>query len=574
MGRRAARPAGGLIPPGRKPRNSAFFLRIAPLHSYLGSLESRGISPPPDGKRLNGPRPPLHRHISRLAVALAVAVAAACGGDAAPAPEGAGPPELEGSALEAGVADRDWSLLAVPRDGGTVQARSVADPSRVVWEGEAELPAAAEIHLLQGPLVVLRTAEGVVHRYDPRADDLSRIGTVAPDSRWSAWDRYGVFADSAGSLLLEIGPDGSWRYELSAPPTWAAPVEGGRVAALVGAGPEAALWLVARGSPEPAARQEGGFAVPGMSTAWGKRLVLTSEDGSGLRFVTVSSLTGTDETALGGPVSALAASPSSHEIYAGVDAPPRLVRVNRFVREAEEMVSLPRPAREIRPAVLGDFLLVDDGGDPLMVSLGGEAMRRVAGAWRPDLPMGTPDGRVLLARDGRLLSWDPESGEEARTVDAPADRWWTAVPWNPAPPPVVSESLEDERMAADLARADSVRDSVVRALDSLSVAPPETAAAGDTAREGPPAGFYAVVVAARERQGVQSVVDGLADAGYPTAVQPHEDDAGQTWYRGLVGPYRERSSAEAAARQLRREREMSVWVTEVRAATPAEDIFR
>lgn len=504
-----------------------------------------------------------------------MALAAACGGDGGTAPEGAGPPDLEGSALHADLAGRDWSLLAVPRDGGTVQARSVEDPSRVVWEGETEVPPASTIHLLDGPVVVLRTADGVVHRYDPRADEVVRIGTVAPASRWSSWNRYGVFADSSGSLLLEIGPEGSWRYELGAPPSWAAPVEGGRVAALVRSDPGPALWLVARGGSEPEARQEGGFAVPGLSTAWGRRLVLTGADGSTLRFVTVSSLTGAGEAAVRGPVTALAASPSSHEIYAGVADPPRLVRVNRFARQVEEMVSLPRPPRAIRPAVLGDFLLVDDGGEPLMVSLDGDAMRRVAGAWRSDLPMGTPDGRVLLARDGELLSWDPDGGGDARPVDGPAGRWWGAVRWNPAPPPVVAESLEGERMAAGRARADSLRDSLARALDSVPVVPPETAAAPDTVQqEGPPAGFYAVVVAAREEAGVEEMVAGLRDAGYPTAVQAHEDDAGRTWYRGLVGPYRERSSAEAAARQLRRERGMSVWITEVRAATPTEDIFR
>lgn len=524
---------------------------------------------------MNGRRSPRFCRTSWLPVVLACALAAACGGDGGGAPDGAGPPELEGSPLEAGVADRDWSLLAIPPEGGTAEARSVEEPSRVVWEGETRLPAAAEIHLLEGPMVVLRTADGVVHRYDPRADDLVRIGTVGDGSRWSSWDRYGVFADSAGSRLLEIGPDGSWQYDLASPPSWAVPVEGGRVATLVRSGQRSALWLVARGRSEPAARQEGGFAVPGLSTAWGKRLVLASEEGRGLRFVNVSSLTGARDAPLGGPIAALAVSPSSHVIYAGVDDPPRLVRVNRFAGEAEEMVSLPRSPREIRPAVLGDFLLVDDGGDPLVVSLAGDAMRRVAGSWRPDLPLGTPDGRVLLERDGQLLSWDPEAGGDARPVDAPADRWWSSVRWNPAPPPVVAESLEDGRRLVDRARADSVRDSVVRAVDSVPVAVPGAAAADDTTRrEGPPAGYYAVVVAARERAGVEGMVAGLRDAGYGTAIEAHEDDAGSTWYRGLVGPYRERSSAEAAARQLRRERGLSVWITEVRAGTTTQDVFR
>lgn len=502
-------------------------------------------------------------------------MAAGCDGAEPPRPDGAGPPDLEGSALQADVAGRDWSLLAVPRDGGTVEARSVEDPSRVVWEGETELPAVDEIHRLEGPLLVLRTPGGAVHRYDPRADTLVRVGSVPDGSRWSGWDRYGVYVDSAGSTLLEIGPDGSWRYQLGAPPSWATPVDGGRVAALVGSGSGSALWLVARGGSEPAARQEGGYALPGLSTAWGRRLVLTGGEGRSVRFVSVSSLTAAGRTPLGGPVSALAASPSSHEIYAGVADPPRLVRINRFVRRVEEMASLPRPPREIRPAVLGDYLLVNDDGEPLMVSLSGDAMQRVAGSWRSDLPMGMPGGRVLLERDGELVTWDPTAGTEARPVEAPVDRWWTTVRWNPAPPPVVAESLQGEPAGRDRARADSLRDSLARAVDSVPVAPPESVGAADTAsREGPPDGFYAVVVAARERAGVEALTTKLREGGYPTAVQVHEDDAGRTWHRGLVGPYRQRSAAEAAARQLRRERGMSVWITEVRAATPTEDIFR
>lgn len=524
---------------------------------------------------MNGRRTPRIREIFRLSAVLAAVLATGCGGDAEPAPEGAGPPRLEGSALEARGMERDWSLLAVPREGGTVQARSVSDPSEVVWEGETRLPAASEIHLLEGPLVVLRTDDGEVHRYDPRADTLVRIGTVAEGSRWSAWDRFGVFSDSAGSELLEIGPDGSWRYELASPPSWATPVDGGRVAAVVRDDPDPALWLVARGGSEPEARQEGGFGLPALVTAWGRRLVLSGAGGSDLRFVTVSSLTAAGEASTGSPISALAASPSSHEIYAGVDDPPRVLRVNRFVREVEEMASLAGSPVEIRPAVLGDFLLVDDGGDPLVLSLSGDAARRVPGSWRPDLPTGMPDGRVLLEREGALMVWDPSDGDDARAVEAPADRWWSAVRWNPAPPPVVAENLEGDRGPPDMARADSLRDSLARSLDSVPVTPPETAPPGDTARrEGPPAGFYAVVVAARERPGVEDMVRELRDAGYPTAVQTHEDDAGRTWYRGLVGPYRDRPPVEAAARQLRRERGLSVWITEVLATGTDDDIFQ
>jgi len=37
------------------------------------------------------------------------------------------------------------------------------------------------------------------------------------------------------------------------------------------------------------------------------------------------------------------------------------------------------------------------------------------------------------------------------------------------------------------------------------------------------------------------------------------------WYRALVGPYPARLGADAAARQLRRERSLDAWVTELTA---------
>jgi hypothetical protein len=57
----------------------------------------------------------------------------------------------------------------------------------------------------------------------------------------------------------------------------------------------------------------------------------------------------------------------------------------------------------------------------------------------------------------------------------------------------------------------------------------------------------------------------LARSGYPTAIQRRRDDGGQMWYRALVGPYPARLGAEAAARQLRRERSLDAWVTELTA---------
>lgn len=499
-----------------------------------------------------------------MLVAALVAVACAGGPEGGDDGDG-GAPEMEGTSLLAGAGPERWSLLTVPREGGVARARALDDPSRVVWEGSTRLPPAREIRLLEGPVVLLRTGEGAVHRYDPRSDRLSRVATVEGEADWVGWDRYGVWAQPEGSSLTEVGPEGSWRYELAAAPRWAAPVEEGRVAVLVEDGEGTALWLVGRGEGEPEARARDGFAPPGLVTAWGRRVVLAG-DGV-VRFFAVPSLDATGDVEVDGPVTAMAASPSSHELYVAVDDPPRLMRVERFGMRAREMTGLPRPARGLRTAVLGEALLVDDGGAPLRVPVGGGDTVRAVGAWREDLPTALPDGRALVLRDGAPALWGLDGGTEP--LDAAADRRWAAVRWNPAPPPVVSDRVARSGTDADTAGAEPAPSDTAAAPASDTSGP----AADEPAEASPEPGFYAVVTAAREAAGVRRLLERLRDGGYPTSLQPYRDDAGQRWYRGLVGPFEERRGAEAAARQLRRERETSVWVTELRAGATTEQSF-
>lgn len=85
----------------------------------------------------------------------------------------------------------------------------------------------------------------------------------------------------------------------------------------------------------------------------------------------------------------------------------------------------------------------------------------------------------------------------------------------------------------------------------------------------PGAPFYAVVVSARDSGAVRALLADLEAAGYDTSVRRHRDDGGNTWYRGLVGPYGARAEAEADARRLREDHDLDVWVAG--AGTLAED---
>lgn len=521
-------------------------------------------------------------------------------------------PDRDGASAVAGTSLNEWAMLSVPRDGGSATVRSRTDLSDVIWESETSLPAAEEIRVVNGPLVILRTAAGEVFRFDPRTDELTPSGELADGARWSAWGAYGLFLDAGGSELLEIGPDGSWEYRLDASTAWASPVEEGRVAVLVEQADGTSVWLVRRGDGEPEARVAGSFSPPALVTAWGRRLAVLDGEADDLRFLTVPQLTSAGEIPLGAPATAMAASPSSHELYVSVDAPPRLVRISRFSGSVRTITEVRRTLREIRPVPLGQHLLAWDGSTVFRISLSGEEPLPLEGEWREDLPAGIPGGGILLVRDGRLHLWRPESGESA-PVEAPADHWWVPVRWNPGPPtvvvgPVQGDPLPGERLFDSMRTADSEpsaawptaaggaddgEDAEDRDGEVADDAPdddpggfPEPDAPDDpfgTSDDSPDdapgtpdavgEGFYAIVISARSPDGVTELAERLESAGYPTAVQRHEDDGGQIWFRGMVGPYPARTGAEAAARQLRRERSLQVWVTEVRSELSAEEIF-
>lgn len=542
--------------------------------------------------------------------ALALLTVAACGGT------GGGPSErsradsseLHGVRLVVGAEADAWSLLAIPRGGGKATARDVRDPGRVLWTGSVDLPAASEAHALEGPAVVLRTDDGTVFRYDPLSDSLSELGSVGAGARWSEWGSYGAFLDSAGGRVLEVGPDGAWRYRLPGSPAWVVPVEEGALAVLGADGErKGSVWIVRRGDTATAGRSEAGYAAPGLTTAWGKRLVLTGQDRKSLRVLTVPALASAEEVSLDGTLAALTASPSSHDVYAGLSDPSTVVSVNRFDRSSRVLAKLDAPVTDLRSAVLGSFLLGRQGGSVVWIPLAGGGTRVVAGDWRSDLPLGTPAGQVLLVRHDSLLLWDPESAAPAASAGGPADARWLAVRWNPAPPTVhVARAGSDtgappqEEREAPTARgagatagtgagsagaAGAGAATTSRAEEGAAAGTPPSAepptgqesapatAGGGSPRARPESGVYAVVASARDSSGVRTLLDDLSSAGYPTSMQRYTDDAGRTWYRGLVGPYPSRDAAEAAARQLRRERDLRVWVTEIRPGSGVQGLL-
>jgi len=476
-------------------------------------------------------------------------------------------PAFRGVDLVVGTSVDQWSLVSVPRGGGVAEARGLSDPQRVAWTGTTALPPSVEAHALAGGRVVLRTAAGAVHTYDLPSDALVRVGDVSPEAEWMGDGVVGLYV-SPGGALLEVSRDGTWSYGLDREIAWAAPAEGGVVVAMDDSAGGLTLWLLRRDEDEPAEVGSARVRPPGVVTAWGRRAVLVSSDERGLVVLSVAPIEQAGDLDLGGPVLGLAASPSTHEIYVSLDDPPRLVAVNRFNFTSRVLTNLSGPAANVRPSLFGEAVLVAGSGQVSRVPVEGGRAAAVGTDWREDLPIALTDGRVVTASERGIQVTDVQSGTGAELEASPERHWWLPVRWSPGGAVVTADRLPGQAVGAERAdtQAEEAPIDSAMMLERRAAAPGLRDEVAPAPASGPPPGFYAIVGSARQRDGIASLVQSLEDAGFATQVQTVPDEAGRTWFRGLVGPYRSRSEAEAAARQLLRERRLEAWVTEVGAA--------
>jgi cell division septation protein DedD len=64
-----------------------------------------------------------------------------------------------------------------------------------------------------------------------------------------------------------------------------------------------------------------------------------------------------------------------------------------------------------------------------------------------------------------------------------------------------------------------------------------------------------------DQQKAEKLVSQLADGGFPAFLSPVEV-GGETMYRVRLGPYEQRSAAEAAAERVRRDYKLDTWITQ------------
>ncbi len=459
----------------------------------------------------------------------------------------------------------ETGLLVLPRRGGRAEVRAVADPARVVWTGAQRLPTPESVHPLDARSIVVLTAGGQAYRYVP-SDDLSEaLGRVGTDLEWSAFGGSGTFWNRDAIVAVHDGDVRS--YEPDRPVMWASPASEGTVVALVAGEDSPFLWLL-ESEDEPIALRPLAVVPPGLVTGWGRSALFRSTDGREIISVQLPELEVERRFEFRRPVTAFAVSASSHELYVAL-AGGRVLAVARGGNGRRELARLEADVTELRAGVYGQQLLAFDGAVAYRISLVGDSPGRLEVDWRSDLPLGLPSGDVLASRgDTLLLARFVARASVARVepIEGLSRAWWLAVQWDPAAPvrlargDAEARELGETGQEGDLAEAEGLAEAEVPA----EAAVPAEDSLG-FAFAAPAAGYYAVAVASHTPAGVIELVGTLARSGYPTAIQRRRDDGGQMWYRALVGPYPARLGADAAARQLRRERSLDAWVTELTA---------
>ena len=506
------------------------------------------------------------------ALPLALFASIACG---SPPAEQSAP--LDGASLVAGSSLARYGLLVIPRDGGTVEFRSSADPSTVRWTGRLALGRIDAAHSL-GSAVVLRDGSRLRLYATSPTEAVSPLPQAPADARWIPSAVGGAFV--GGDRIVALTATSAAEVSAGSDVLWAAPAEGGRVVALIEAedGPDLTVWEP--GEAQPAATRPAGTRGPAVLTGWGLQVVTASGDGRGLTAWSIPGLEAEEPVGTGGAPTALATSPSRHRVFAATADRARFVSIDRYSWREVGSSRIDAPFETLRSGITGGRLVAYDGARAWSVGVGGTRPEAVPGEWRADLPLALPGGGVLVSTGSGLGLLAPGTGE-VEPVDGPLEAWWLPFRWGPrlpvtAVPVAADDAIRDEEEALQ-ALADSAPSTPGRiGLLTMGTPPGPRAAVDPEAGGSPglagrpvpsappelPGGFFAVAVSSRELTSLGRMRQLLDGSGYSTHVLRRLDEANEMWYRLLVGPYGSRPEAEAVARELGRERGIDAWIHE------------
>lgn len=489
----------------------------------------------------------------------ALAVAFACGGGG------------RASGASAGGIGPDAVLLRLSGAGGVTRAHRAGDDS-VLWQSRDRVPPVAAVLGFDDFLGLLLAQDrtGRVVSVDLRLGTVETLGD----------ERLHGEVIAEGSAVFSLDTDGRV-LRLTPVATWNWPVPGGAFGLIPN--PDGSLLLlsergagtVVRRVIPPETRVIDSTSVPPVRlmarTAVGDRVWFVTD--SGLVSLAIRDLSRAFSLPLSDSVIALVPTPSGDRVFLATGRA-RLRIIDRYAESERGTIDLPAPAAALRMDPDGRYLLVRARGtdSTFVVSIGtSRVVNTLATPWRADLPLVTPDGRVLVARGADALLVDAESGRERMRYTGGAADVWTLVRWNGFRPRAagLDRPVQFEEFAADSAAADSALAALLAArygdLSAVGRAAPlpSTPRSGQT-NEPPPRrdpsvhGTWTVSFATLlSEDRARTMADSIVVNGRRARVVTGTRDGIPVW-RVLLGPFDSRQDAERAGMASR----LSYWVFE------------
>ena len=462
-----------------------------------------------------------------------------------------GETRLTATSVPTGVG-ADAILLRVPSAGGVVRAYRAGRDS-VLWTSTTRAPAtAALIGFDDFQSVVLgRSTDGHAYSVDLRLGSVETLGgsRLAGVVRTDGGSVFGL--DPQGSIL-RLTAAGTW--------VWKPPHRADEMVPT----PDGALIVIQNGAGRtrisrlipPESRLTDSTEVPAskvvLRTSIGDRLWIVSD--SGIIALRTRDLTRALTVRISDPATVIEATPSGDRLFVATRRPSLRV-IDRFAEREIGRIPLPAPALALRIDPDGRYLLVRvaESDSIHVVSIGtSRVITSIAGEWRDDLPLVTPDGRILVVRGADVVHVDAETGRERLRYADGADDIWLQVRWNGFRPRAagLDKPVEFEEYAADSAAADSALSAMMAArygdvssqpLPPIEEHPRAPLPSGGRQGETWNVSFATLLGEGRAREMAERIrVDGRA-----ARVIAGSRDGIPIW-RVVLGPFNSRDDAERA----------------------------
>jgi cell division septation protein DedD len=262
-----------------------------------------------------------------------------------------------------------------------------------------------------------------------------------------------------------------------------------------------------------------------------------------------------DPIAIGGPIAAIAVTPSGDRIYAlaTIAGQSTLVAVDRYRSRASSQLALGGKARALRVDPIGRYVLVQGPRDSVYVI--GVATNTVVGTvrseWRDDLPLVAPDGSIATVRDSDVVFVGAQDQKVISRIGGGASDFWFPFWWTGFRPRAASLDVPVTFDSAAIAVADSTTTAVIAGADTARPTPAVDSAPPKST--GFTVSFFALLSEQRAQTEAAKIRVGGETAHVETVLR-----GGVPVYRVILGPYATCAEAQRAAHDSGK----SVWIPE------------